>query len=203
MIISESMQRVIRVLANRKEIKLRELAKEAAVSLGIAVRLTNDLEKTGYIEKKVKIRVKNAKRLVKCWSFAVSIDELEKIEFTAAERPLYVMKKMANIADKNKLKYAFTLFSATEIVSPYVSPQITHLYILKEEEEKWKEILPKENIFPAEKGNIVCFLVDNSYFYSAKNIRGINVVSLPQLYADLFSYKGRGEEAAEQILKVI
>ena len=37
------------------------------------------------------------------------------------------------------------------------------------------------------------------YFYNYKRINGINIISLPQLYADLKSYRGRGEEAAKML----
>ena len=147
--------------------------------------------------------MKKWEKLLKAWSYSVSIFELEKIQFVASERPQYLIKKIANIGSRNSLEYAFTLFSATEIVSPYVSPAETHLYILKEERDKWEKILPKNNIFPGEKGNVICFLADESFFYKRKKIKDKKVISLPQLYTDLFSYGGRGAEAAEKILEVI
>ena len=203
MIVSESMQRVIRVLLNKKSIKLRELAKEANVPLGVTVKNTNALEKSRYIEKKVNIHVINQSKLLKAWSYSTSIRELNKIEFSAAERPQFVIKKIANILSKNNIKYAFTLFSALEIFSPYVTPAETHVYILEKDKEKIKNLFEKESILPAQKGNVICFLVDESYFYNMQSIRDFNIVSEPQLYADLFSYGGRGEDAAQHLLEVM
>ena len=200
MLISESMQKIIRVLLNKKELSLRKLSKESNVSLGLTVKITNQLKLTGYISKRAKISVRNYYKLLNAWAYSVSIKEIPTIEFNAAERPQYLIKKIANLANKNKLKYAFTLFSATEICCPYVSPNETHLYI--REKEKWT-ILEKNNIFPAQKGNIKLMVVDDSFFYNIQTINSVNIISYPQLYVDLFSYGGRGEEAAQELLKVI
>lgn len=203
MILSESMERVIRVILNKKIIKLRELAKESNTPLGVTVKNTNALEKSGYIEKKINIHILNQNKLLKAWSYVSSTKELNKIEFSAAERPQFVMKKIVNILSKKNVKYAFTLFSALEIVSPYVTPAETHLYILEKDKDKIKNLFEKESILPAQKGNIICFLADENYFYNMQTINNFNVVSEPQLYVDLFSYGGRGEDAAQHLLEVM
>ncbi len=202
MLISKSMEQVIRVLLNKKNIKLRELSKESNVPLGVTVKNTNALEKSKYIEKKVNIHVINQNKLLKAWAYTTSIRELDKIEFSAAERPQFIIKKIANVLSKNNIKYAFTLFSALEILSPYVTPAETHLYILEKDQEKIKNLFKKESILPAQKGNVICFLVNDNYFYNMQNIRGFNNTSIPQLYVDLFSYGGRGEDAAQHLLEV-
>ena len=203
MLISKSMEQVIRVLLNKKNVKLRELAKESNVPLSLTVKNTNALEKSKYIEKKVNIHVINQSKLLKAWAYTISIREIDKIEFSAAERPQFIIKKIANILSKNNVKYAFTLFSALEILSPYVTPAETHLYILEKDQEKIKKLFEKESILPAQKGNVICFLADENYFYNMQNIHDFNVVSTPQLYVDLFSYGGRGEDAAQHLLEVI
>lgn len=203
MLISKSMERVIRVLLNRKSMKLRQLAKEANVPLGVTVKNTNALEKSGYIEKKVNTSVINPNKLLKAWAYTTSVRELRKVEFSGAERPQFIMKKIANLLSKNNIKYAFTLFSATEILSPYVTPAETHLYTLEKDQERIKNLFEKESILPAQKGNVICFLVDQSYFYNIQNIHNFNIVSVSQLYIDLSSYGGRGEDAAQHLLEVI
>jgi DNA-binding transcriptional regulator YhcF (GntR family) len=205
MLISKNMDNAIRVLLVRKKLTVRDLAKEANISLGIASKIANMLKKTGYVTFKrgQGIYVTNWVRLLKAWSYTSSLKELETMEFIAAERPQYLIKKIASIAQKNNLQYAFTLLSATELIAPYVSPNETHLYILEPEKKKWELALRKENIFPAERGNVICFLVDEARLYGSFNIRGINIISFPQLYADLFSVGGRLEESAEELLKII
>lgn len=203
MIINKTTQDIIRVLLNEKnkKLKLRELASKAKVSLGMTVRIVNALESCGYLEKKRGIKVVNWENLLKSWAYTVSIKENPRIEFLGAERPQYLIKKISQLLGKEV--YAFTLFSATEIILPYVAPNKVHLYILKDREKKISDIFVKSGIMPAEEGNIVCYLVDEKHFYGSYEARNIKIISLPQLYVDLISYGGRGEEAAEQIVNLL
>ncbi|MBD3203553.1 hypothetical protein GF327_04615 [Candidatus Woesearchaeota archaeon] len=202
MLISDSMQKIIRVLLNKKKIGLRNLADEADVSLGITVKITNQLQNTGYIRKGKNIVVLEFFKLLNAWAYSVSIKEIDKTEFTGAERPQYLIKKISNIANQNKLEYGFTLFSASELCCPYVAPGKTHLYIRKNQIEAWEKCLSGNNIFPGEKGNIILYLADDSFLYNKQKIDNSYLTSYPQLYIDLFSYGGRGEDAAEHLLEV-
>jgi len=202
-IINKTTQDIIRVLLNEKnkKLKLRDLASRAKVSLGMTVRIVNALESCRYLEKKRGIKAVNWENLLKSWAYTVSIKENSRIEFLGAERPQYLIKKISQLLRKEV--YAFTLFSATEIISPYVAPNKVHLYILKGSEKKISDILTREEIMPAEEGNIVCYLVDEKHFYGSYEARNTKIISLPQLYVDLISYGGRGEEAAEQIINLL
>ena len=199
MLISKSMQSILRVLLNEKVTSLRELSKLSSTSLGITSKIINQLKNSKYINKNLSIS--NKQKLIIFWSYSFSLSELKNINFIAAERPQYIIKKITNLANKNKLKYAFTLYSATEIFDPYVSPNKTHLYILESEKNKWEKLLSKNGFSPAEEGNVILFLVDKSYFYQTKSINNTNIISTPQLSADLYSLGGRGSEAAKRLLK--
>lgn len=202
MLINKTTQDIIRVLLTEKGTKLglRDIASKSRVSLGMAVKVVNALASSGYLEKKRGINAVNIERLLKAWSYSVSINENKKIEFIAAERPQYLIKKISGLLKKEI--YAFTLFSATDIVAPYVAPNKIHLYILKDKGKVISDIFRTEGIMPAEEGNIICYLVDEAHLYGSLDVRGVKIISLPQLYVDLFSYGGRGEEAAELILKL-
>lgn len=199
-----SMQNIIRVMLNHKNksFTVRELAKEANISTGLSAKILSSLAATGYIVKKPKIKLTSFK-LLNAWAYTTSIKEIGHISFSAAERPEYLLKKISQIAVQLKLNYAFTLYGATELVSPYVVPNSVDFYILSSDKEKWEKALVKHNIFPAENGNINVYLVDKDYFYNSLEINGCKIISLPQLYVDLLSLGGRGEEAAQQILKVM
>jgi len=201
--INKKTQDIARVLLNEKDkkLKLRELSAKAGVSLGMTVKIVNALESCGQLEKKKGIRAVKWKKLLFALAYACSIEENKKIEFLGAERAQYLIKKIGNLLRNEK--YAFTLFSATEIISPYVAPDKVHLYILDKDKEKISKLLVEEGIAPAEKGNIICYEVDENHFYGSKEVRGVNVISLPQLYIDLVSYGGRGEEAAEHVLRLM
>ena len=209
MLIPKKLDTIIRILlVNLSEggsnLRLSALAKKAKITPAMAKRLVLRLKKSGYVTIRGGIKVINPKKLMRAWGYSYSIRELERLEFMAAERPQYIMLKIANKARLLKLPYAFTLFSATEHVSPYVVPSNTYLYVLKKDVKAWSSVFRDENILPAEKeGNIVLLLVDEDYFEGVWATRDMSIVSLPQLYADLFSYGGRGEEAAEELISKV
>lgn len=207
MLIPEKLNSIIRILLvnslqGESNLRLPTLAKKANITSAMAKRLILRLENSGYVKIRGTIKLINPRKLMRAWGYCYSIRELERSEFLAGElRPQYVMLKIANRARTENLPYAFTLFSATEHISPYVAPSDTYLYVLKKDIKEWHTLFRKEDILPIEReGNVICLLVDEDYFEGVWDARGMMVVSLPQLYADLFSYGGRGEDAAEEIL---
>jgi len=209
MLIPKKLDTIIRILLvnffeSEQKLLLSTLAKKAKITPAMAKRLVLRLEESKYVTIRRGIKVINPKKLMRAWGYSYSIRELERLEFVAAERPQYVMTKIANRARLWGLSYAFTLFSATEHISPYVAPSDTYLYILKKDIKAWDSLFRRENILPAEReGNTICLLVDEDYFEGVWNARDMTIVSLPQLYADLFSFGGRGEEAAEEIINKV
>ncbi|MCD6215711.1 MAG: MarR family transcriptional regulator [Candidatus Aenigmarchaeota archaeon] len=200
MLISDTMDAVIRVLLNSDRLTLKDIARETETTKAACSKIINKLYSTGYISKRP-IKVLNKIRLLKAWAYSKSIKELKSVEFIAAERAQYNSKKIATIADANQLEYAFTLFTAAEIVMPITSAVETHAYILKTDIKKWISLLKKNNIYQSQKGNIIFYPVKKNYFFGSKKIRSLKIISVPQLYTDLFSVGGRGEELAEEILK--
>lgn len=206
MLIPEKLNTIIRILLvnsfeKKPNLQLSTLAKKTNVTPAMAARLVLRLKKSEYVDIRRGIKVINPVRLMTAWGYNYSIREIERLEFVAAERPQYVMMKIATQARIEKLAYAFTLFSATEHVSPYVAPSDTYLYILKKDMKEWQKLFREQNMLPTEKeGNVICLMVDEDYFEGVWDVRDVMVVSIPQLYADLFSYGGRGEEAAIEVL---
>ncbi len=202
MLLNKTTQNIIRVLLveKRRRFTLRELAKKAGVSLGMTAKIVGSLEAAGHVRKKRGVSVVSHERLLGAWSHTVSVEENEKMGFLGAERPQYLIRKISGLL-KDEF-YAFTLFSATELVAPYVAPNKVHLYILKERADAVSAILKKNGLVPAAEGNVVCYLADRSLFYGCQDIRGAKAVSLPQLYVDLVSVGGRGGEAAEEVIKI-
>src|SRR3989338_3255529 len=209
MLIPEKLNTIIRVLLvnsfeKKPNLQLSTLAKKAKITPAMAARLVLRLKRSEYVDMRRGIKVIDPIKLMIAWGYTYSIRELEKSEFVAAERPQYVMLRIANKARLWGLNYAFTLFSATEHINPYVAPSDTHLYILKKDFKAWQSLFRQENMLPTEReGNVICLLVDEDYFEGLMEVRDVHVVSIPQLYADLFSYGGRGEEAAKEIIRSI
>jgi hypothetical protein len=203
MLISEKLNTIVRILLTNvdKDMRPGTIAKKAGITSAMAQRIVLKLERTGYVTIRGTVKVINRMKLIRAWGYCTSIRELERVEYIAVERPQYVMMKIANSAQAAGLKYAFTLFSATEHISPYVAPSDTYVYVKKRDIKAWDAVLRSQNMLPQERdGNVILLPVDDEYFEGAFEVRGVHIVSLPQLYVDLFSFGGRGEEAAEQIL---
>jgi hypothetical protein len=205
MLISNKLNTIIRILTTNLDMQLSDIAKLANIRNSVAHKLVLKLINSGYVVKAGGlIKVLNPNRLTKAWSYCVSIKELNKVYYNAAERPQYLIKTIANAARTAGLDYAFTLFSATEFVSPYVAPSETYIYVKKDDLKKWDVLLRKQNMLSTSReGNVILLSVDEDYFVGVWDAHGSKIVSLPQLYVDLFSFGGRGEEAAEQILDIL
>ncbi|OYT56072.1 MAG: hypothetical protein B6U68_03905 [Candidatus Aenigmarchaeota archaeon ex4484_14] len=125
MLIPETMDSVIRVLLNSDRLTLKDIARETGTTKAACSKIIKRLHSTGYVSKRP-IKALNKTRLLKAWAYSKSIKELKSVEFIAA------------IADANQLEYAFTLFTAAEIITPLVSAVETHAYILAADIKKWK-----------------------------------------------------------------
>ncbi|MEA3513955.1 MAG: type IV toxin-antitoxin system AbiEi family antitoxin [Nanoarchaeota archaeon] len=209
MLISDKLNTIIRILLinvfeDKPDLTISSITREAKITGAMTKRLLLRLERSEYIKIKGRVIVINPIKLMKAWSYTYSIKEIECMEYVTAERSQYIISKISNWARANNINYAFTLFSATEQVSPYVAPTNTYLYINKDEIELWEKFFRENRMLPAEKkGNVVCFLVNEDYLKGVLKVRGTNIVSLPQLYADLMSFGGRGEEAAKEVMEII
>lgn len=205
MIISKKMYDIIRILFTTKINNISDVAREARITNAMASVILRKLEKSEYIKMgRNEISLINRIKLLKLWGYSYSIREFPNLQFIAAERPQYVMKKIINIAMKEKLEYAFTLFSATDFINPYVLASDVYMYISEKDAKRWEERFSEINILPTGKnGNVICILKDDDFFNRVIKINEAYTVSLYQLYADLLSWGGRGEEAAGYIMDII
>ena len=209
MLIPAKLNSIIRILLvnhleGRATLQIATIAKKANISSAMAKRLVLRLVRSDYARINRGVILTQPIKLLKAWSYSFSIRELDRCEYIAAERPQYVMTRITNAARNTNMMYAFTLLSATEHISPYVAPSDTYLYIDKKDLKSWHSLLRNLNMLPTEKGgNVICLTVDKEYFEGIWRAREVPLVSLPQLYSDLFSYGGMGIEAAEELYKII
>lgn len=202
-IVTATALRIINVLLNlEKGTTVRELSKEAEVSLGKCSYYVNALEEAGYLRKKPKIRMEN-KDSVYIISFCYPLRGLKKISFDSLERAEYLIKKIPELAEKNGLEYAFTHLAGAELVAPYVVPNEIYCYVREEDLKKWENVFQKNNIYPGGGGKVHLVVSEISPFYAVQNIRGTKVVSIPLLFSDLFSCGGREREAAKYIAEKV
>ncbi len=191
--------RIINVLLNKeKQISVRELSKEAGVSLGKCSYYANALEEAGYLRKKPKIKLEN-KEAVYIISFCYPLRSLKRISFDSLERVEYLIKKISELAGKNNLGYGLTHLAGAELAAPYVVPNEIYCYTKDSELKKWDAIFQKNNIYPSKGGKIHLLISEINPFYALQDIRGVKVVSSLLLFSDLFSCGGREREAAKYL----
>jgi len=133
-----------------------------------------------------------------CWS----IKAIPYEAFEALERPDQLSKVIAEVASKEGLRYAFTLLSGTEVLSPYVVPSTVHLYIDGVQIDKWRKALKKRGIYPTESrtmGKVNLLFLDSSVFQGTVERKGVHVVNPYQLFADLHGMGGIMRDAANQL----
>ncbi len=97
-------------------------------------------------------------------------------------------------------RFALTSFSGSNLLSPYIRSKTISFYV--DDIDFW---IARMELKRVESGENV-FLVrpyDEGVYYGSKNEKGVPVVSPIQLYLDLKTSGGRGEDAAENLLKEV
>jgi len=198
--------RALRVLLcnPKKEWGVKELAKEANISLGQASNLKRKLLDYEFIEevktqKGLKFRVLNPETLLKKWAENYSYRKNKIKNYYSFDDVKDIEKKLINYCETNKIRYAFTLTSGASLVAPSLRYKRVFAYINDSLESvaqalDWKEVSSGQNISLLEP-------YDEGVFYELQDINGAKVVSDIQLYLDLKSYRERGEEAARFLLE--
>ena len=189
---------------------LRELAKEARVSLGMAYYVTSSLAQMGFVSRDESNRLilTDPYRLIRQWAASYNYLFLSKFsEYYTFDTEFEVfLSRLTKLPDQVRDKYALTLHAAAWIIAPYVRPTDFHMYINPDIKRKeLAQFTESLNISPTEKSGNVKLVTpyDEGIFYGSKLVDGVKIVSPVQLYVDLFNHPGRGEEAAGKLLEKI
>ncbi len=203
---SPKASRVIRIiLENTSQCwHYKELSATSKVSLGQTYNVVKKLIDEEYVEKTKKgIKVSKPSELLERWSSIYKITEINKIESFYLGENIYgkIIERVADIAEKGKFTYAFTLFAGSNFIIPYVRTPHVHLYLLGNIEEFAK----KSNIKPVTSGGNLHLILpyDEGVFNPIQTIEGVRIVGKIQLYLDLSNYPARGKEQAEVLKEKI
>jgi hypothetical protein len=192
--------RVLRtILENPDKIwRLEVLSKISKISIGQIYKVKNRLENEEIVVKTSKgLKLLKPSALLDLWRTNYDVTDKNNIEsfYSSDSPPEQLVKKLARIAEKEKINYAFTLFAGANMISPYVRTPQVHLYLSKNKEGFIKEADLKPVIFGANVHLLTPF--DEGIFNPIQIIEGINIVGNIQLYLDLVNYPARGKEQAE------
>lgn len=193
--------RVLRVLlANPGEAwKVKELAKEAEVSLGLASNVKRLLEDREWIRKTEDgLTLIVPEKLLAEWAENYSFRR-NKVRDCYSLKPVPDLEAdLASACRDRNVPYALTGFSAAARLAPMVRSLRAMAYVRKPLDEVvaflgLKEVASGANVTLLEP-------YDEGVFYGTEEDRGIRLASPVQVYLDLKGFRGRGEEAAAKLL---
>ena len=195
--------RALRVLLSdpAKDWYVKELAEKANISLGLASNLKQKLLDFEFIKDKGKkaFCVSAPEALLVRWSENYNYRENKTAHFYSLDEMSDIENKLVEYCDSQRIQYGFTLSSGASRTAPSLRYNQVFAYISVPADQVarelgWKEVTSGANILLLEP-------YDEGIFYGLQAVDGYKIVSDVQLYLDLKSYKGRGEEAAEFLLE--
>jgi len=197
-------ERVLRVLLNYpdKAWKILEIAGEARVSTGEVFNVKKALSDREWITSdSMGFRLNKWEILLSTWTDNYSYRQNEIKEYYSLKSIPDLEAEFAAICTGLSVKYALTGFSAAARIAPMVKYSKATAYIDAHPDIIASAMNLKEA--PAGANVSLCIPYDKEVFYNARLIDGTNTVSPIQLYLDLKSNPGRGDEAAEILLNEV
>ena len=191
--------RILRVmlLNPKKRWLVRDLAKEANVSIGLVSKVKQKLGEFELAGDARDMFVAKPGQLLDEWARAYRYDD-NKIERYYSLLDLGELeKRLARAAVSRGFKYALTMFSGAARIAPAVRYNFTSFYLSSALDDFAKDL----EIKPVPTGaNVWVFQPrDEGVYYGLQECDGISLVSNVQLYLDLINFQGRGEEQAAAI----
>jgi hypothetical protein len=196
--------RVLRVLLHNppRPWTLKELAKEASVSLGHAHNVKQALLDREWIAAETKtISMTQPEAVLAEWAGRYNFRSNEVFEYYCSAEAPAIEQALADFAGVPEFKIAMTGFSAAARMAPVVKHQRVTAYV----SGNMQEIAKKLNLKKVTSGANVMLLkpYDDGVFYGLRLVAGLPIVSPVQAYLDLKGYRGRGEEAADELLEKV
>jgi len=201
-IFSPKSSRILRVLLldPTKRWYVEDLSQEAGISIGLTSRVKQALLSEEWVEEENKkfYPIKPEEALNQ-WVNNYSYKKNQSFSFYSGLLDEQLEAVIKRECEKRKYRYGLALFSGARKVAPFVRFVKFFTYIDGDIEDIARALQFKK----VESGANVTLLqpYDEGVFYGLQNINGINIVSDIQLYLDLKSYRGRGEEAAQAIFE--
>lgn len=200
---TQKSSRVIRVLLCRgkKDWYVRDLAKEANVSIGQASNIKQKLMDHEFVKvlKNKAFRLLNPETLLEKWTQDYTFRQNKMFHYYSFDEIRDIESKLANYCESQHIQYGFTLTSGAALIAPALRYNRVFAYFTGAEEDiarqlGWKKVVSGPNISLLQP-------YDEGVLYGIQNVSGFKVVSDVQLYLDLINYKERGEEAAKFLLE--
>lgn len=194
--------RVVRALLveHDRSWRLEELGRAVGVSLGHVHNVVKVLEEFEWVERgrEGRFRLQKPGELLDAWreAYTYRVNALAAFVSPVGEKRR-VMEALARQATALGMTYAFTLHAGASLIGPQVRVPTVHCY-LAGDPEPLTRALGMQSV----EGEGSVYLMtpyDPGVFYAPVTKGGLTVVSLPQLYVDLYHHERRGREQADKL----
>ena len=198
---SPKASRVLRVLMNNpgKTWKTQDLANKAGVSLGQVANVKKLLLDREWIARQDGFSLIEPWKLLEEWSNAYTYRKNEVRNFYSLQSIPEIEADLARVCSEKGIECALTGFSGAARFAPAVRYNRAMAYVSTMVED----MVSLLNLKEVESGANIMLLgpYDEGVYYGMQVIDDLRIVSPVQIYLDLKSYRGRGEEAAEVLLR--
>ena len=203
---SPKSERVLRILLDdpARSWKVQDLAREAGISLGQVSNVKRKLEDREWASRvESGLRLSKPDRVLFEWKDNYNLSRSERRDFFTLSRVDEFEQRLASLmksrASRSRTGYALTAFSAAARYAPAVRYQRVYAYV----SENISQLAQELELKPVESGANVTLITpyDEGVYIGSTDKRGVKVTSPIQSYLDLSQLRGRGEEAAETLLR--
>jgi len=196
--------RILRVLLRspQESWKVQDLAEEAKVSLGQVSKVKKLLADRELIrEATVGFSLSGPEELLKDWAQNYTYKKTRIRSFYSLWKIPQIEENLARLCGEKGVRYALTGFSAAARLAPAVRYARAFAYV----EETRQDVASLLEFKEVPSGANVSLLtpLDEGVFYGVEDIDRVRITSPVQAYLDLVGFRGRGEEAADALLREV
>ena len=201
---SPKAERILRILLSRphQNWKTEALAQAAQVSFGQVANVKKYLTDREWLApKRSGIQLINPGALLDEWAAEYRFQRNRVIDYYAIAEVAECEYQLAETCQRQGVRYVLTAFSGAARFSPAVRYQRAISYVEGDLEVLtdslgWKPVATGANVS-------LLMPYDEGVFFESRNIEGAQLAAPVQIYLDLQNFRGRGQEAAQAIRKVI
>ncbi len=184
--------------------QVQELAREGGISLGLAFKAKDALIEQGYVEEREgRVALRDARALLDAWASAYK-PHARRSQLYVMDEPARAEEAVATWCDRQRVEYGLAEFSGAWRLAPMVRYKQACVYVRESaSRDILADLMKALDAKPAETGSNLAILVssDESVFFDSREAESICVLSPVQLFLDLATQRGRGKEAADELLR--
>jgi len=193
---------VLRILLGdpQRPWKVQELATAAGVSLGLVSNVKRLLEAREWVSSGDDgMKLDQPRKLLEEWRGVYRLDRSRRYDFFTLDSISTIEQRLADACNRQSIRYALAAFSAAARYAPSVRYQRALAYVDADIDALAKVLSLKS----VDSGANVTLMepYDPGVYLDRSQFNGSTVTSTPQTYLDLISLRGRGEEAADFLLR--